>query len=124
MGNFRKLQVWERAHRLTLEVYHVTRTFPKEELYGMTNQLRRASVSVPANIAEGCGRAGDAELARFLAVRSGPRLSSTTIRYSSATSGTCSRPITNASLSKRNVWQRCWPPSSTAFTTHQRMTRS
>ena len=71
MGDYRKLQAWERAHRLTLEVYEVTRTFPKEEMYGMTNQLRRASASVPANIAEGCGRTGDAELARFLSIALG-----------------------------------------------------
>jgi four helix bundle protein len=71
MGDYRKLHVWERAHRLTLEVYQVTRTFPKEELYGMTSQLRRASVSVPATIAEGCGRTGDAELARFLSIALG-----------------------------------------------------
>jgi four helix bundle protein len=71
MGDYRKLQVWERAHRLTLEVYQVTRTFPKEELYGVTSQLRRASASIPANIAEGCGRKGDAELARFLGIALG-----------------------------------------------------
>jgi four helix bundle protein len=71
VGDYRKMQVWERAHRLTLEVYEVRRTFPKEELYGMTSQLRRASASVPANMAEGCGRTGDAELARFLSIALG-----------------------------------------------------
>jgi four helix bundle protein len=71
VGDYRKLHVWERAHRLTLEVYEVTRTFPKEEMYGMTSQLRRASASVPANIAEGCGRKGDAKLARFLGIALG-----------------------------------------------------
>ncbi len=66
MRNFREVKVWEKAHRLTLEVYKATRTFPKEELYGLTSQIRRSCVSIPANIAEGCGRSGDAEFARFL----------------------------------------------------------
>src|ERR687893_2791702 len=71
MADYRNLRVWERAHRLTLEVYEATRTFPKEERYRLTTQLRRAAASVPANIAEGCGRNGDAELARFLTIARG-----------------------------------------------------
>ena len=71
MGDFRNLRVWQRAHNLTLELYGETRTFPKEERYRLTSQLRRAAVSVPANIAEGCGRNGDAELARFLTIAKG-----------------------------------------------------
>jgi four helix bundle protein len=71
LGDYRKLQVWQRAHRLTVEVYLMTRAFPREELYGLTSQLRRAASSVPANIAEGCGRNGDAELARFLGIALG-----------------------------------------------------
>jgi four helix bundle protein len=71
MGDFRNLRVWQRAHEVTLEVYAETRSFPKEERYRLTNQLRRAAASVPANIAEGCGRNGDAELARFLTIAKG-----------------------------------------------------
>ena len=71
MGDYRKLKIWEKSHRLTLEVYRVTASFPKEELYGLTSQLRRSASSVPANIAEGCGRNGDAELARFLDIALG-----------------------------------------------------
>ena len=71
MGDFRNLRVWQRAHQLTLEVYGETRAFPKEERYRLTNQLRRAAASVPANIAEGCGRNGNAELARFLTIAKG-----------------------------------------------------
>src|SRR5215210_4120332 len=71
MGDYRNLRVWDRAHRLTLEVYEATHTFPKEERFGLTSQLRRACASIPANIAEGCGRNGDAELARFLTIASG-----------------------------------------------------
>ena len=71
MGDYRKLQVWERAHRLTLEVCSATKAFPKEEMYRLTDQLCRAASSIPANIAEGCGRNGDAEFARFLDIAKG-----------------------------------------------------
>ena len=71
MGDYRKLQVWERSHRLTLEVYGATAAFPKEELFGLTSQLRRSAASIPANIVEGCGRNGDAELARFMTIATG-----------------------------------------------------
>ena len=66
MRNFRKLEVWRRGHRLTLAVYKTTATFPREELYGLTGQMRRASAAIPANVAEGCGRGSNADLARFL----------------------------------------------------------
>jgi four helix bundle protein len=71
MKNYRELMIWQRSHRLTLAVYRATQQFPKNELYGLTSQLRRASASVPANIAEGCGRSGDRELARFLQIALG-----------------------------------------------------
>ena len=71
MKDFRQLKVWEKAHHLALEVYRATATFPKEELYGLMSQLRRASVSVPTNIAEGCGRNTDADFARFLQIAMG-----------------------------------------------------
>ncbi|MCH9038852.1 MAG: four helix bundle protein [Chloroflexi bacterium] len=71
MQDFRKLKVWEKSHQLTLDCYKATATFPREEIYGMTGQIRRASSSIPANIAEGCGRDGNAELGRFLSIASG-----------------------------------------------------
>ena len=71
MRDFRQIQVWEKAHQLTLEIYQVTARFPKEELYGLTSQLRRAAASIAANIAEGFGRGGDVELARFLQIAMG-----------------------------------------------------
>ena len=71
MKDFRKLNVWEKSHHLTLAIYKATATFPKAELYGLTSQIRRACASIPANIAEGCGRSGDAELARFLQIAMG-----------------------------------------------------
>jgi four helix bundle protein len=71
MRDFRNLQVWEKAHALALNVYKATASFPKEELYGLTSQIRRSSTSIPTNIAEGSGRNGDAELARFISIGMG-----------------------------------------------------
>jgi four helix bundle protein len=71
MKNFRDLKVWEKGHRLTLKTYESTAGFPTEEIYGLKSQMRRASVSIPTNIAEGCGRNTDAELARFLEIAMG-----------------------------------------------------
>jgi four helix bundle protein len=66
MRDFRQLRVWEDAHQLTLEIYKITKQFPKEELFALTNQLRRASASIPSNIAEGCGRGSNKDYAHFL----------------------------------------------------------
>ncbi len=71
MQDFRNLQVWGKAHHLTLAVYAATVSFPKHETYGLASQLRRACSSIPANIAEGCGRNGKAELRRFLEIAMG-----------------------------------------------------
>ena len=71
MKDFRKLLVWEKSHKLTLDIYRVTSLFPREELYGLTSQIRRASVSIPANIAEGCGRDSERELLRFMRIAMG-----------------------------------------------------
>jgi four helix bundle protein len=69
--DFHELKVWQKAHQLTMAVYRVTATFPREELYGLTSQLRRASSSIGTNLAEGCGRNGDAEFARFCSLAMG-----------------------------------------------------
>lgn len=71
MQSFRNLKVWEKAHTLTLNVYASTKSFPREELYGMTSQMRRASASVRMNIAEGSCRKGDAEMGRFVQMAMG-----------------------------------------------------
>ena len=65
MKDFRQLTVWQKSHELTLALYELTSSFPREELYGLTAQIRRAASSIPANIAEGCGADGDVELARY-----------------------------------------------------------
>lgn len=66
MKNFRDLQIWNRSHVLTLEVYRLTRGFPKTELYGLVSQMRRSASAIPTNIAEGCGRNTGRDFARFL----------------------------------------------------------
>lgn len=72
MKDFKELKVWHKAYDLALSVYEASRSFPREEMYGLTSQLRRGSVSIGANIAEGCGRRSDGELVRFLQIARGP----------------------------------------------------
>ncbi|KPK91364.1 MAG: four helix bundle protein [Anaerolineae bacterium SM23_ 63] len=71
MRDFRSLKVWERSHHLAISIYGLPASFPKDERYGLSGQLRRSGVSIPANIAEGCGRSGEKELARFLNISLG-----------------------------------------------------
>ena len=66
--NFKKLEIWKRSRAFVKEIYLVTKKFPKEELFGLTTQIRRAAVSVPSNIAEGCGKSSNAQLVHFLDV--------------------------------------------------------
>jgi len=71
MKDFKELRVWTKAHELTVLIYSMTRTFPKEEIYGLTSQVRRSAASIGANIAEGCGRRSDGEMTRFLQIARG-----------------------------------------------------
>src|SRR5438270_11128919 len=71
MRNYRDLLVWEKAHSLTLCIYRDTQAFPKEERFGITSQIRRAASSIGANLAEGCGRRSDREMARFVQIAMG-----------------------------------------------------
>jgi four helix bundle protein len=66
MQDFRKLDVWEKSHRLTIDVYKVTKRFPDDERFGLTSRLRRAAASIPANLPEGCGRGRDLDFGRFV----------------------------------------------------------
>jgi four helix bundle protein len=77
MRNYEDLQVWQKAHNLTLEIYKNTRSFPVDERFGLTSQIRRSCSSIGANLAEGCGRRSDGGMARFvqLAMGSGAELS-------------------------------------------------
>jgi four helix bundle protein len=78
MKDFKELIVWQKAHAVTIAIYAATRVFPKEELYGLTSQLRRSAASIGANIAEGCGRRSDGEMCRFLHIAYG---SATEVEY-------------------------------------------
>ena len=71
MRNLRTLTVWQKSHTLTLLIYKVSKAFPKEELYGLTSQIRRSAISLPSNISEGCGRLSDKELSHFLVIANG-----------------------------------------------------
>jgi four helix bundle protein len=66
MRNYETLKVWEKAHALVQDVYRATETFPRREMYGLTQQMRNAAASVPTNIVEGCGRQTEAELIHFV----------------------------------------------------------
>jgi len=71
MRDFRELKVWEKAHSLTLACYQTTKALPRYEVFGLASQIQRCSASIPANIAEGCGRRGNAELHRYLQIACG-----------------------------------------------------
>jgi len=71
MIDFKTLKVWELAHKVTLGIYKITAGFPKSEIYGLTQQMRNSSSSIPTNIAEGCGRRSDLELRKFLVIAMG-----------------------------------------------------
>jgi four helix bundle protein len=69
--NHEDLEVWQRAHTLTVKLYRVTEAFPRSEMFGLTSQIRCAAGSIGANLAEGCGRWSDAELARYVQISMG-----------------------------------------------------
>ncbi len=71
MQNYKKLIVWEESHKLVLKLYQITKVFPKDEKFGLTSQLRRSSVSIPANLAEGCGRYSKNDTAHFFQITLG-----------------------------------------------------
>ncbi len=71
MRDYKKLKVWEKAHQFVLDVYRATASFPPDERFGLTREVRRSAVSVPSNVAEGCGRESERELARFLSISAG-----------------------------------------------------
>ena len=71
MRDYKKFLVWKKSHELTLAIYKATSSFPKEEIFGLTSQIKRASSSIPMNIAEGCGRNSDKDFCRFLYIAFG-----------------------------------------------------
>lgn len=71
MRDFRKIRVWQKAHTMTLKIYKITATFPKDERFGLISQIRRAMASIPTNIAEGAGRETQKDFARFIHIATG-----------------------------------------------------
>lgn len=71
MRDYKKFLVWEKSHQLTLDVYKTVSIFPKDEIFGLTSQIKRSSTSIPTNIAEGCGRNSDKDFCRFLYIAFG-----------------------------------------------------
>jgi len=71
MRDYKRYDTWKISHELVKEIYLISENFPKSELFGLTSQIRRASISIPTNIAEGCGRSTDKEFARFLEISIG-----------------------------------------------------
>lgn len=71
MRDFKQLKVWQKAHRLVLDLYRHTRELPADERYGLTSHLLKSATSAPSNITEGCGRDSETELARFLSIAAG-----------------------------------------------------
>jgi four helix bundle protein len=71
LRDFERLEVWQKAHALVLDVYRLTEDFPAREIYGLTSQIRRSCMSIPTNIAEGCGRGSPAELGRCFQIARG-----------------------------------------------------
>jgi four helix bundle protein len=69
--DYTKLQVWQKSHALTVSLYNVTSVFPRQEMFGLTSQMRKAAFSIPANIAEGCGRGTNPEFRQFLHIAMG-----------------------------------------------------
>ncbi len=78
MRDFKSLSVWQKSHELTLMIYKCSSDFPKSEIYGLTSQIRRSSSSIPTNIAEGCGRTSQSQMAHFLNISLG---SASELRY-------------------------------------------
>ena len=71
MSDYKKLKVWEDAHKFTVDIYNITQKFPNNEQYGLTSQIRRSASSIPTNIVEGCGQLDNGNLIRFLGIAKG-----------------------------------------------------
>ena len=78
MQDYQKLKVWQKSHEFVLKIYKATSSFPREEIYALVSQIRRAAVSIPSNISEGCGRFGNRELKHFMSIAMG---SATEVKY-------------------------------------------
>lgn len=106
MHNFRELKVWQKARALVKEIYLITERFPSTEKFGLTNQIRRASISIPSNIAEGCGLNSNNQLKRFLDMAQGSSCELETQIYLSFDLKLIDKKTLEKSLNKINEVQR------------------
>ncbi len=106
MHNFQKLEVWKVSMELSTEIHEITKDFPKQEVYGLTSQMRRASVSIPSNIAEGSGRKGNKELTQFFSIANGSAFELYTQIIISSNIGYISNEIKEDLLKKLNSIQK------------------
>ncbi|MEO9871296.1 four helix bundle protein [Ekhidna sp.] len=95
MRDFRNLEVWQEAHQIALKCYHISKSFPNEEKFGITSQLRRSALSIPTNIAEGCGRSGQLEFKRFCEIAMGSAAEVEYLLYFSSEIDLISKPDYN-----------------------------
>lgn len=106
MHNYKKLQVWNDAINIAVMVYELTDGFPRSEAYGLSAQMRRSAVSIPSNIAEGCGREGEKELNYFLGIATGSSFELESQLIISSRLNYCSEEKTNAILEKMDINQK------------------
>lgn len=104
--NFKVLQIWLLAMDIVDDIYTVTKGFPKEEVYGMTSQQRRSAVSIPSNIAEGCGRGTDRQLVQFLNIAQGSAYELETQVYIAVRQNYCDKTRLEHIASKINEIQK------------------
>ncbi len=104
--NFKELKIWHESMELAKEIYDVTNDFPKSELYGLTQQIRKCAVSVPSNIAEGCGRGTDAQLAHFLDIAQGSAFELETQLYLSTQLNFVNKEKTEILITKLTTLQK------------------
>jgi len=104
--NFRELHVWKRARAFVAVVYEVTKVFPKEEMFALTQQIRRCAVSIPSNIAEGCGRGTDPQLVQFLDVAHGSACELETQLYLAFDLNYLQKPLLMSTINEVNEIQK------------------
>jgi hypothetical protein len=112
LAHYRELIVWQKAVALVTGVYRLTANFPKQEMYGLTSQIRRSAASVPANVAEGQGRSSRGEFKQFLGHARGSLYELETMSWSPGTSASCHLPMVHGLLCRFTRLGECWTDSS------------
>lgn len=110
MKDFRTLQVWQKSHQLTIELYKETKSFPQDEIYGITSQIRRAVLSIPTNLAEGCGRGSDKDFSRFVQISLGSASETEYLILLAGDLNYIDKNKANKYIEKISEIKRCSPP--------------